>query len=241
MTHDLTLDPDDWNRFRALAHRMVDDMIDHLSTLAEQPAWRPIPAEVQARLDEPVPRQGLGEEEAYRSFLRDVLPYPNGNLHPRFFGWVQGNGTPLGMMADLLASGINPHLAGFDQAPARVEEQVLRWLAQLLGFPSDASGVLALGGSITNVLGLAVARHHQAGFDVRTEGLQSGPLLTVYGSTETHAWLGKAVELLGLGRRALRSIRTDRAGAIDVAALAEIIDADRRAGCRPICIVGTAG
>src|SRR5262249_35050056 len=155
--------------------------------------------------DEPLPMDGIGAGEAYRHFAERVRPYPNGNLHPRFWGWVQGTGTPLAMMADMLASALNPHMAGFDQAPARGEHQVIAWLAGLMGFPSTASGVLVAGGTMANILGLAVARQARAGFDVRAEGLQGDhPKLLVYGSAETHGWVRKGTELLGLGHRAFR-------------------------------------
>ncbi|HEU0297904.1 MAG TPA: hypothetical protein VFR37_00575, partial [Longimicrobium sp.] len=94
-----TLDPADWEAFRALAHRMVDDTLDHLAGLRERAAWQPMPPAVRAGFDEPLPREGEGDEAAYAHFRERILPYPNGNLHPRFWGWVQGNGTPLGMMA----------------------------------------------------------------------------------------------------------------------------------------------
>src|SRR4051812_22715814 len=89
-----TLDPvgaAEWEEFRALAHRMVDDTLDHLSTLADQPAWQAMPEAVRHALQAPAPSQGTGAEAAYRDFLEWVRPYPNGNLHPRYWGWVQGN------------------------------------------------------------------------------------------------------------------------------------------------------
>lgn len=241
-TTEETFDPESWERFRALAHRMVDDTLDHLESLRERPAWQPIPAEVRRVFDAPVPREGEGEEAAYEAFVRDVLPYPNGNLHPRFWGWVQGNGTPLGMMADMLAAAMNPHLAGFTQAPALVEAQVVRWLAGLLGFPETASGLLVTGGTMANILGLAVARHAKAGFDVRAEGLQGGgPRLVVYASSEMHGWLGRGVQLLGMGDRAFRRIPVDADFRMDLAALARAVEEDRAAGHRPICVAATAG
>lgn len=248
-----TLDPvgpAEWSRFRDLAHRMVDDMLDYLSCLREQPAWRPIPQDVRAALEGPVPLEGMGPEAAYREFLELVRPYPNGNLHPRYWGWVQGNGTPMGMMADMLASGLNPHLAGFNQAPALVEHQVLRWLAHLMGFPPDTSGVLVTGGSMANVLGIAVARYAAltaAGVDVRQHGLQprpgetTPPRLVCYGSTELHGWARKAVELLGLGNNALRRIAVDSNYRMDLAVLKRAVADDRRAGALPCCVIATAG
>jgi len=237
-----TLDPADWAEFRALAHRMVDDTLEELASLRERPAWQPMPDDVRASFREPLPLGGEGSESVYRQFTERVRPYPNGNLHPRFWGWVQGNGTPLGMMAEMLAAALNPHMAGFDQAPALVEHQVIAWLAELMGMPPETSGVLVTGGTMASTIGLAVARHARAGFDVRAEGLQgSRPRLLVYGSTETHGWARKAAELLGLGSSALRLVPVDAEYRIDVEALRRAVAADRAAGHRPFCVIGTAG
>lgn len=238
-----TFDPADWEEFRALARRMVDDMIDHLAALPSRPAWQPMPEAVRAALSEPVPIEPIGEEAAYRQFREQVLPFPNGNLHPRFFGWVQGNGTPLGMMADMLAAGMNAHLAGFNQAPALVEQQVVNWMCTLLGQPPTAGGLLVTGGSMANLLGLAAARHARAGFNVRRDGMQGAahPRLTIYGSTETHGWAQKAAELLGLGDSGFRRIAVDADYRIDLPALRAAVAADRARGHRPICVIANAG
>ena len=240
-TSEETLDPRDWNAFRSLAHRMVDDSLDFLMDLGNQPAWQPMPDEVRDGFNEPLPVEGTGEEAAYAAFVERVLPYSNGNRHPRFWGWVQGNGTPLGMMADMLAAAMNPHMAGFNQAPALVEKQVIRWLAEAMGFPVGASGLLVSGGTMANLVGLAVARHTQAGFDVRRQGLGPYPRMMVYGSTETHDWARKACELLGLGSESLRLIPVDAQHRILVPVLREAVRSDRTAGRRPICVIGTAG
>jgi hypothetical protein len=143
---DQTLDPSDWDAFRSLGHRMVDDMISISPRWMRPPVWQSHARGYQGELSRRCSARSGGRETAYEQFVRDVLPYSNGNHHPRFWGWVQGTGTPLGMMADMLASGLNAHLAGFDQAPAEVEHQVLRWLTELMGMPTETSGVLATGG-----------------------------------------------------------------------------------------------
>ena len=237
-----TLDPKDRAAFEALAQRMLGDVLLHLFTLRGAPAWQPMPEAVRGSFGASVPIAGAGEAAAYEDFVRDVLPYPNGNLHPRFWGWVQGNGTPLAMMADMLASGMNPHLAGFNQAPALVEQQVISWMIELMGFPAGASGLLVSGGTMANTLALAVARHAKAGFDVREEGMQGDrPRMVFYGSSETHSWASKAAELLGLGRRSFARVAVDRAGRMDVGALAARIAEDRARGLHPFAVVGTAG
>ncbi|MEO8138007.1 MAG: pyridoxal-dependent decarboxylase [Gemmatimonadota bacterium] len=223
-------------------------MLDHLATLNEQPAWREMPETVRRSFTGGASRTGIGAEAAYAEFVENVLPYPNGNLHPRFFGWVQGNGTPLGMMADMLAAGMNAHLAGFNQAPALVEQQVIGWLAEALGF-RGASGLMVSGGTMASTLGLAIARYagaKAAGGDVREHGLQAwaeprAEPLVFYGSTETHGWARKAAELLGLGHRAFRQVPIDSEYRMDLRALQTMLAADRAGGLRPFCVVGTAG
>ncbi len=238
--------PEEWREFSILAHKMVDDVLEHLSTLPQQPAWQEPSEQVRNAIVEPLPHDGIGAEAAYSDFLTNVLPYPNGNLHPRFWGWVQGTGTPLGMMADMLASGMNAHLAGFNQAPALVEHQLIVWLSELLGMPKGTSGVMASGGTVASIIGLAVARFAKAGWNVREEGLQGqspqgfAPL-TMYCSTETHSWAQRGVELLGLGNKALRRIPVDEAYKIRIDALRESIHQDRTSGFKPICVIGSAG
>lgn len=238
----LTLDPEDWEGIRKLGHRMVDDMLDHMATLRQQPAWQPLPESVRETLEQPLPMKPGAAEDVYEEFLTNVLPYTSGNRHPRSWGWVRGNGTALGMLADMLASGINAHLGGGQQAPTLVEEQVLTWLKEMMGMPATASGLLTSGGTMANLLGLAVARHAKAGFDIREEGLQGRhPRLVVYCSTETHMWARKSMEFLGLGHQSLRQIPVDENYRIRIPELAEQIAADRSAGLRPIAVLGTAG
>jgi len=237
------LDPADWEDFREFAHGVVDDTLEHQRTIRDTPVWTTMPDEVrQDIMGEPLPLSGIGKEAAYRDYLRLVRPYPSGNLHPRSWGWVRGNGTPLGALADYLASSLNPNVGGFDQAPVLVERRVVEWFAEAMGFPPSAGGILASGGTMANVIGLNVARNMMAGYDIRDEGLQGErPRMLVYGATETHGWLKKACELLGLGASAFRRVPVDGDFRVDVAAMRAMIADDRAAGHKPFCVVGTAG
>jgi glutamate/tyrosine decarboxylase-like PLP-dependent enzyme len=238
---DTTLDPDDWEQFRQLGHRMIDDVVDNLRTVGDRPVWRPVPPDVKARLREPVPTHPQPAEDVYEEFLRDILPYPRGNGHPRFWGWVNGSGVPLAMMADLLASAMNVSAGAFENSTTMVEEQVVGWLKQLLGWDSAATGVLTSGCSMSNLIGLAVARHAKAGHDVRRDGMVQGPSMTLYGSREAHSSIQRAVELLGFGSEALRRVPVNADYQIDMAELRAAVHRDRRAGLQPICVIGNAG
>lgn len=237
-----TLDPADWEELRALAHRMVDDVIDYHRGVGARPAWQPMPDAVRGALGDPLPDVGQGAERAYVDFREQVLPYPFGNIHPRSWGWVNGTGTTLGALAEMLAASMNPNLWGGEHAAAYVEAQVLAWARRIIGFPDEASGVLTSGASMANLIGLAAAREARGGDDVSGRGLHALPEpLVVYGSEQTHNSVDKAASLLGIGWAGFRKIPTDSEFRIDVEALEAAIAADRAAGRRPICVVGNAG
>jgi glutamate/tyrosine decarboxylase-like PLP-dependent enzyme len=189
-----------------------------------------------------LPVEGKDAGAVYEDFRRDVFPHTMGNIHPRFWGWVIGTGTPFGALADMLASTMNPNIGGGDQGPNYVEVQVLSWLKEMLSYPADASGLLVSGGSMANLVGLAVARNAKAEVDLAREGVPAAPRpMVLYASTETHNSVQKAVSLLGLGRSALREIPVDDAFRIDLGALRRAIAEDRKADRHPFCIVANAG
>ena len=237
-----TLDPENWEEMRSIAHRMVDDAITYLETVRERPVWQPIPDEVAAHFEEQAPHKPAGAEAAYQEFLETIFPYPMGTTHPRFWGWYMGAGTVLGALADLMASTQNSNLGGGNHVANLVEEQVVSWMKEIIGLPDDASGLLVSGGSMANFVGLTVARSAKAGFNVRENGMHAAPQeLTVYASTEVHSCNQKAIELLGIGNKNLRKILVNDDFTINLDALKQAISADRAAGYRPICVIGSAG
>ncbi len=236
-----SLDPEDWDALKALAHRMVDDMLDFTANLRERPVWQPMPDAVKAELHKPLPHDPEGAEDAYADFQRDVLPYSMGSPHPRFWGWVISPGTPIGMLSDMLTAAINPNLGGASHSANEVELQVIDWCKEMLGYPVEASGLLVSGGSMANLVGLTVARNMHSGIDLRKQGVGGLPeRLMLYCSTETHSSVQKAVELLGLGSDSIHFIPVNDRYQIDIDALEVAIRTDRAAGLRPWCIVGNA-
>jgi aromatic-L-amino-acid/L-tryptophan decarboxylase len=238
-----SLDPSDWDSFRAGTHRMLDDMIDYIANIRERAVWQPIPDSVRAQFREGVPLLPTDLGMVHAEFMQNILPFAAGNVHPGFMGWVHGGGTPVGMVAEMLASGLNANLGGRDHAPIEVERQVVNWVRELFGFPQGATGLFVTGTSMANFISVVVARDVELGFQVRQQGVVAAgsKRLTAYGSTAVHSCLAKAMDLAGLGSDALRIISTCDRHCIDVEALEQAIREDRRDGFTPFLVVGSAG
>jgi len=236
------LDPADWNAAREQAHRMLDDMLDHIQTIRQQPVWQPMPQETRGQLREALPRDGQPLEDIHSQFLNNILPYGSGNTHPRFMGWVQGGGTVPGMLAEMLAAGLNANLGGRDHAGIEVERQLVQWVREMFAFPEDASGIFVTGTSIANFMAVLVARTRAMGTEVRKTGLgKAGARLRGYTSAAAHGCVKRAFEFAGLGADALREVPTDNLQRMDVAELRARIRRDRMAGLEPFMVVASAG
>ncbi len=238
----LTLDPENWTQMRALGHQMIDDLFDYWQSIRDQKIWKPIPTEVKEYLDQPIPELGQDPEEVYQDFKQNIFPYNKSNVHPRFFAWIQGTGTTMGVLADLLASGMNPNVAIGEHSAMYVDRQVVNWCKQLMNFPSEASGILVSGGSMANITGLTVARNSFRDEKIRSKGLKAASAqLVLYCSTETHSCIQKAAEIIGLGTDSVRKIGVNERFEMKVEELESQILADLNAGLLPFCIVGTSG
>jgi glutamate/tyrosine decarboxylase-like PLP-dependent enzyme len=237
-----TLDPEDWRSFRKQAHGMLDDMVDYIENIRARPVWQPIPEKVRARFRSAVPRLPADFSVVHEDFMRDVLPFAAGNVHPGFMGWVHGGGTPVGMMAEMLAAGLNANLGGRDQAPIEVERQLAQWIREIFGFPEGATGLFVTGTSIANLIAVVIARDVALGFEVRRNGVSHETArLRAYASTAVHGCIGKAMDLSGIGSSALRLVPTDTHNRIDLGELQKAIQGDREAGRTPFLVVGSAG
>ncbi|MEU4579580.1 MULTISPECIES: aminotransferase class V-fold PLP-dependent enzyme [Nonomuraea] len=234
------------DELRHAAGRAAGLAADHLGGLREEPVWRPVADADRLWLTgQDLPGTGRGLDELLDDVRARVLPYPMGNGHPRFFGWVNSPPNPAGVLVEPLAAALNPSCAGGDHAGPLLERTVVRWLAGLVGFPHrPGGGLLTSGASMATIICLATARQRAAladGWDVREEGLSGRPPMVVYVSAEGHSCLRKAAELLGIGSRRIRTVPVDAAYRMDVAALRSMVAEDVAAGLRPFCVAASAG
>lgn len=196
-----------------------------------------------AQLDDRLPESGAGSQ-ATLAILADVL-IANGlrTGHPGFSGWVTTTPTTVGAAADLAQT-----VAGAQRWWAypgnRMDHVAMRWLIDLLGFPGGFVGTFTSGGSTANLVGIGAARQHageRLGLRPSLDGIAGLHEPRVYASTETHHVVGRALGVLGMGRRNLHLIPLDATRRIDLDALQAALDADAAAGCTAVAVVGCAG
>lgn len=237
-----TLDPTDWQALREQGHRMLDDMMNYIEHIRERPVWQPIPPEARAEFRHPAPAAPNDLAAVHDIFLKDILPYAVGNSHPGFMGWVQGGGNPVGMLAEMLAAGMNANLGGRDQIPLEVERQVLQWVRGFFRFPDSATGLFVTGTSMANLIAVWVARTATLGVQVRCQGMAGvNRHLVAYTSAGAHGCVTQAIDLAGIGTDALRIIPMNEHFEMDVQLLESAIAADRAAGLQPFFVAATAG
>jgi glutamate/tyrosine decarboxylase-like PLP-dependent enzyme len=239
------------DEFRAAGHRLVDQIADRLARIPQgpvTPAESPDAVRAAFRTERGLPENG-GDPQALLARTTDLLfDHSMLNGHPRFFGYITSSPAPIGILGDFIASAVNANLGGWAIAPAgtEVELQTVKWIAEFIGYPADAGGLLVSGGNMANFVCFLAARTAKANWDVRKTGLTGGeeretPRLTVYASAETHTWIQKAADLFGLGTDAIRWIGIDANQRMKTSELRRQIEQDRSRGERPFLVVGTAG
>ncbi|HEX6104130.1 MAG TPA: aspartate aminotransferase family protein [Gemmatimonadales bacterium] len=233
--------------FRRLGHDLVDRLAELLAGIRERPVTPgETPAEVRALLGRaPLPTRGTPPHDLLAETVPLLTEHSLYNGHPRFMGYITSSAAPIGALADLLAAAINPNVGGWELSPiaSEIEAQAVRWIAELIGYPRNAGGLLVSGGNMANLVCFLAARRAMLGDTVRTTGLAGANALRlrVYVSAATHTWVEKAADLFGLGTDALRWIPCDGGGRMDPAALRARLEEDVAAGDRPLLVVGTAG
>ena len=247
MTHEriapIDLSPE---QFRRMGYELVDRVGALLASMGDRPVTPGDTPEVVRELlgQDGLPDGGQDPEDLMRWVSELLIQHSLYNGHPRFLGYITASPHPIGILGDILAAAINPNCGGWALSPVatEIEAQVIRWIAELVGYPTDTGGILVSGGAQANYIGFLAARHAKTPWPVRERGIQPDRgHLRVYCSADTHTWIQKAADMYGLGTDAVRWIETDSESRMSIDALRAQIDRDRAAGDHPIMVIGTAG
>ena len=234
------------DEFRAMGHRVVDVLADHLASIEDRPLFSTIlPRDVNALFDEPVPVEGEPADAVLDELEQKLLPHVTQVTHPGYMGLITPTPLPVGAIGDFIASALNQNVGTYSLGPAAVaiERRTVRWLNDLVGYPrtpgSEAGGSLTSGGTMANFVGLKLARDFATGNRAQHEGLSGR--FAVYMSDQRQVSCDKAVDAVGIGREGMRLIATNDRYEIDVDALEAAIAKDRADGIRGLCIIAMAG
>ncbi|MFZ1682695.1 MAG: aminotransferase class V-fold PLP-dependent enzyme [Candidatus Zixiibacteriota bacterium] len=232
--------------FRNIGHQLVDQIALFLESLPNRKVTSDFAAaDLRHRLPAgPLPVTGADPAKLIADAASLIIENSLFNGHPRFMGYITSSAAPIGALADLLASSVNPNVGAWVLSPiaSEIEAQTVRWVSELIGYPHTAGGVLVSGGNMANFLGFVAARRAKVPYDIREKGLRHGQSqMLIYAAKSTHTWVQKAADLFGLGTDAIRWIPVTRHHQMDTDALRTQIQADLSAGLTPFLVVGTAG
>lgn len=213
----------------------LDEMLkfEYPDALVDRDRW-------QAELDRPLPEQGAGIDQVVTELVETLIPHGNPVIRPGFSGYIVTGGTTASALATIAANVAAP-VRYLPTAFNFVEELSLDWLAQLFGLGA-MKGIYSSGGSVANLVALGGARQaafEKIGRDPARDGIDRA--VGIYASSESHRTIQRSAGVLGLGRRAVRSVECDSRGRMRIDALEEAIAADRHEGVLPMAIVANAG
>ena len=231
--------------FRSAGHQLVDRIADFLESVHDLPVTPgESPAQIRELLqaDRSLPQPGSNASQLLDRAAHLLFEHSLFNAHPRFWGYVTSSAAPIGVLGDFLASAVNANCGAWLLSPmaSEIEAQTIRWIAELLDYPTDCGGLFVSGGNMANIVCFLAARAAKAGADLRAKGV-AGTRLLAYCSAETHTWIQKAADISGLGTDSVRWIPTDQSLRMNLELLRTRIREDIAAGDMPILVVGNAG
>ncbi|HEY4323029.1 MAG TPA: aspartate aminotransferase family protein [Mucilaginibacter sp.] len=231
--------------FRNIGYELVDRIANFINTIEDKPVTTGESSKQLQQLtgNEGLPENGIAAEKILSRATDLLFDHSLLNGHPKFSGYITSSAAPLGALADLLASAVNPNVGANILSPmaTEIEKQTVKWLAEFIGVSTDYGGILVSGGNMANFTGFLAARTAKAPKNIKEDGFSNSMKLAIYCPQTTHTWIEKAAVLFGFGSKAIRWIKTDADNKMDNEVLEQTITDDLKNGCKPIMVIGTAG
>ena len=223
--------------FKKIGYRLVDTIAGFIDSIKERPVT---PGESPKQLQKvlgisSLPEDGSSPEEILNKAADLLLNHSLFNGHPKFLGYITSSAAPIGALADLLASAVNPNAGAQILSPiaTEIEKQTVQWLAEFIGVSPGYGGLLVSGGNMANFTAFLAGRTAKASKHIKEEGISNATeKLLIYCSKTTHTWVEKAVVLFGLGTGSIRWIETDAVNKMNMEVLEQTIKTDLENGCR---------
>ncbi|QEC68725.1 aspartate aminotransferase family protein [Panacibacter ginsenosidivorans] len=232
--------------FKKIGYQLIDSIADFIDSIPEKKVTTGEPPKaLQAILgNDTLPENGTPAETIFAKASELLFNHSLLNGHPKFFGYITSSAAPVGALADLLAAAVNPNVGANILSPmaTEIEKQTVKWLAEFIGVPSSYGGILVSGGNMANFTAFLAARTVKAPKSIKENGISmDAQKLLVYCAKSTHTWIEKAAVLFGIGTKAIRWIETGADNRMNIEVLAQTISDDKKAGYKPIIVVGNAG
>lgn len=234
------------SEFRKIGYQLLDVLSNFIDTIEKRPVTTgETPRQIQRLLgNDSLPEQGNSVSELMHKTSELLTNHSLINGHPKFFGYITSSPAPIGALADLLASVVNPNVGANILSPmaTAIEKQTVKWLAEFIGVSPSYEGILVSGGNMANLTAFLAARTAKGPGNLRNEGLRKlDGEMVFYCSKATHTWIEKAAVLFGHGLKAIRWIPTDVENKMNIDVLAKTINNDLKAGNKPFLVIGNAG
>jgi len=236
------------DNFRKLGYRVIDMIAEHFEGLPEARVFPPRNStQIEEIIREPLPETGQDPDAILDDWTERVLPNVTQVGSPRYFGFVNGSGSMMAVLAEALSVSVNQNVGAWKPGPAatEIERRTISWLAELIGFEPECGGLFVSGGTMANFTALLAALRNTASYDMTARGLSGeahGSRFRLYMSDhEGHVSIKRCADLLNLGRDAIRLVPSHEDFTINVEALAEMVDDDISRGDVPFCVIGQAG
>ncbi len=232
--------------FKEIGYRLIDTLADFYNGISDRLVTTgETPNQIQTILgDVAMPENGTAAAELFAKASDLLLNHSLLNGHPKFFGYITSSPTQIGALADLLAAAVNPNVGANILSPMAtgIEQQTVKWLAELIGIDPTYGGLLVSGGNMANFTGFLAARTAKGSKGLKEDGLASGSAeMVFYCSKATHTWLEKAAVLFGHGTKAIRWIPTLADNKMNTAILLHTIKDDILHRKKPFLVIGNAG